>query len=64
MQKNFLPPGTVILLQVANLLEAVAPLGLCHPRFDPLRHDHEFYTEEPLDQHLHGSSPAVKKPWA
>ena len=61
---SFLPTRAIILSQVANPLEAVAPAGLCHPRFDPFGHDHEFYTEVPLDQHLHGSSRAKNKPWA
>ena len=30
-------------------------LGLCHPSFHPLGHDLKLYTEEPLDQHLHGT---------
>ena len=30
-------------------------LGLCHPSFHPFGHDLKFHTEEPLDQHLHGT---------
>ena len=33
--------------------------GLCHPGFHPFGHNLKFYTEEPLDQHLHEHSTTV-----